>query len=122
MVFHEDVVLWGPGEKELSEQWVRYWTQVRRLLAGSWHALSLAPHTPACPLAPAQFAKFGNPNGNNSHPSDPQWAPYGSAAADNVAVIDITAAGAVNITMTSGVKAPFCSFWNWNWLPEWRVY
>ena len=29
MVFHEDIVLWGEGEADLSRQWVRYWTQVR---------------------------------------------------------------------------------------------
>jgi hypothetical protein len=94
MVFHLDVGLWGKGEKDLSKQFVRYWTQ---------------------------FAKYGNPNGNGTS-TDPVWAPYGSPAQDSVAIFNLTEAGAVNITMASGVRSSFCAFWDVNNVPEWRVY
>lgn len=74
------------------------------------------------PFPPPQFAKTGNPNGAGSSSADPVWAPYGSAAQDNVAIINITEAGAVNITMASNVRRSFCSFWDFNSIPEWRVY
>ena len=90
MVFHLDIVLWGKGEVDLSKQWVRYWTQ---------------------------FAKTGNPNGGAS-PSDPVWAPYGSADLDNVAIFNLTEAGEVNITMASGVRRSFCALWDYNDIPE----
>ncbi len=135
-VFHIDVVLWGKGEEPLSKQFVRYWTQV-----GGWVAViglvgwggSLREkeeedlHTSICRLLllllffHVQFAKYGNPNGNGTS-SDPVWSPYGSAAQDNVAVFNITAAGEVDIAMVQGVRAPFCAFWAWNDVPEWRVY
>lgn len=71
-----------------------------------------------------QFAKTGNPNGNNtlSHAlsSDPVWGPYGSAALDNVAILNLTAGGAVNVTMASHVRSAFCSFWAANDIPEVR--
>ena len=84
-------------------------------------------HSLACglllppPTYPLQFAKTGNPNGDGNS-TDPVWAPYGSAAEDNVAIINITESGAVNITMASQVRRSFCSFWDFNSIPEWRVY
>lgn len=77
-----------------------------------------------CPLSPRpgkkQFAKSGNPNGVATNNADPLWDPYGSAAQDSVAIFNITAAGAVNVTMASGIRRSFCSFWGSNVLPEVR--
>lgn len=114
LVFHLDIALWGLGEVELSKQWVRYWTQVRLRVPCQTSRIS--------PLKASrlslQFAKTGNPNGAGTNGADPTWSPFGSATQDSVAIFNITEAGAVNISMASGIRSAFCSFWANNIVPE----
>jgi para-nitrobenzyl esterase len=75
-------LLWGAGEVDLSNQMVRYW---------------------------ARFVAGGDPN--DPHGADPVWAPY-TAATRQVAALNVTAAGAANVTMLSGgVRAAVCNLW-----------
>lgn len=56
----------------------------------------------------SRFVATGNPNGG----SDPAWAPY-DASTRQVASLNVTAAGAVNVTMLAGgVRAAQCNLWS----------
>lgn len=54
----------------------------------------------------SNFAATGNPNGAKT----PTWAPYTSAAVDNIAQLDTSAAGP-NVTTINGLRSAICTFW-----------
>jgi para-nitrobenzyl esterase len=58
------------------------------------------------------FAATGNPNGATV----PQWLPF-TAAADNIAQLDTSAAGP-NVTTVNGLRAGICQFWGNITIPE----